>query len=148
MAAGVRRAEARPGEAAEGARGGEHQTAEGGRGPDLGEADPQGGRVGKLVSPARRRTCVEHVVAELGVSEWRACRVLGQHRSSQRRVARSPDDEAALTGGIVELAQRYGRYGYRRITALLRHAGWPVSRVQRSAFLPSLIHCSALPRPL
>jgi HTH-like domain len=54
--------------------------------------------------------------------------VLGQHRSSQRRVARTPDDEAALTGAIVELARRYGRYGYRRITALLRHAGWSVNR--------------------
>ena len=54
--------------------------------------------------------------------------MLGQHRSSQRRVARTPDDEAALTGDIVELARRYGRYGYRRITALLRHAGWSVNR--------------------
>jgi putative transposase len=75
------------------------------------------------VSPSRRRGGVEHVVAQLGVSERRACRVLGQHRSSQRRVARTPDDEAVLTGAIVELARRYGRYGYRRITALLRHAG-------------------------
>jgi putative transposase len=43
-------------------------------------------------------------------------------------VARTPDDEAVLTGNIVELARRYGRYGYRRITALLRHAGWPLNR--------------------
>jgi putative transposase len=67
-------------------------------------------------------------VAKLGVSERTACRVLGQHRSSQRKVARSPDDEAALTADIVELARRYGRYGSRRITALLRHAGWQVNR--------------------
>jgi putative transposase len=80
------------------------------------------------VSPSRRRGCVEHVVAKLGVSERTACRVLGQHRSSQRKVARSPDDEAALTADIVELARRYGRYGSRRITALLRHAGWQVNR--------------------
>ncbi|MDT8315431.1 IS3 family transposase [Roseomonas mucosa] len=83
---------------------------------------------GKLVSPARRRACVEHVVRELGVSERRACAVLGQHRSTQRKAPRGADDEAALTADIVELAKRYGRYGYRRITALLRDAGWSVNR--------------------
>ena len=39
----------------------------------------------RLVSPARRRRCVERVRAVFGVSERRACRVLGQHRSTQRR---------------------------------------------------------------
>jgi transposase InsO family protein len=71
---------------------------------------------------------VEHVVAELGVPERRACRVLGQHRSTQRKPPGTPDDEAALTADIVALATRYGRYGYRRITALLRDAGWMVNR--------------------
>jgi putative transposase len=71
---------------------------------------------------------VEHVVAELGVPERRACRVLGQHRSTQRKPPSTPDDEAALTADIIALATRYGRYGYRRITALLRHAGWRVNR--------------------
>jgi putative transposase len=80
------------------------------------------------VSPARRRACVEHVVRELGVSERRACTVLGQHRSTQRKAPRGAEDEAALTTDIVELAKRYGRYGYRRITALLRDAGWSVNR--------------------
>lgn len=80
------------------------------------------------MSPSRRRGCVEHVVTKLGVSERTACRVLGQHRSTQRKVVRTADDEAALTADIVELARRYGRYGYRRITALLRQAGWQVNR--------------------
>ena len=71
---------------------------------------------------------MEHVVAELGVPERRACRVLGQHRSTQRKPPSAPDDEAALTADIVALATRYGRYGYRRITALLRQAGWRVNR--------------------
>jgi transposase InsO family protein len=46
---------------------------------------------------------------------------------------KTPDDEAALTADIVELARQYGRYGYRRITALLRRAGWSVNkkRVER-----------------
>jgi transposase InsO family protein len=80
------------------------------------------------VSPARRRACVAHVVTHLGVPERTACRVLGQHRATQRRVARTADDEMALTADIIELARRYGRYGYRRITALLRAAGWQVNR--------------------
>src|SRR3712207_4793653 len=81
-----------------------------------------------MVSPARRRACVDHVVRELGVSERRACKVLGQQRSTQRKTPRGADDEARLTADIVELAKRYGRYGYRRVTALLRDAGWSVNR--------------------
>jgi transposase InsO family protein len=71
---------------------------------------------------------VEHVVAGLGVPERRACRVLGQHRSTQRKPPRTPGDEAGLTADIIALATRYGRYGYRRITALLRDAGRAVNR--------------------
>ena len=70
---------------------------------------------------------------EHDVSERRACKALGQHRSTQRKKPRTRDDEAALTADIIELAKTYGRYGYRRITALLRSAGWAVNakRVQR-----------------
>jgi hypothetical protein len=50
-------------------------------------------------------------VAELGVPERRACRVLGQYRSTQRKVPTTPDDEAALTADILALALQYGRYG-------------------------------------
>ena len=43
------------------------------------------------------------------------------------------DDEERLTADIVELARQYGRYGYRKIAALLRDAGWLVNdkRVER-----------------
>jgi putative transposase len=64
----------------------------------------------------------------LGLSERRVCRALGQHRSTQRKILTTPDDEAALTADIIALALQYGRYGYRRITALLREAGWRVNR--------------------
>lgn len=76
---------------------------------------------------------MNHVTAELGVSERRACQVLGQHRSTQRKIAKTPDDEAALTTDITALALQYGRYGYRRITAMLHQAGWIVNvkRVER-----------------
>jgi len=60
------------------------------------------------------------VVEELGASERRACRVIGQHRSTQRKPKTPRGDEQALTDAIIKLASRYGRYGYRRITALLR----------------------------
>jgi putative transposase len=52
---------------------------------------------------------------------------LGQHRSTQRKAPRGRADEAGLTADIVALARAYGRYGYRRITALLNEAGWDVS---------------------
>lgn len=70
---------------------------------------------------------------KFGVSERLACRVLGQHRSTQRKMPRGRVDDAALTADIVELATQYGRYGYRRITALLQEAGWLVNlkRVER-----------------
>ena len=85
------------------------------------------------MSPARRRACVEHIMDVLHVSERRACRALGQHRSTQRKVPRGRDDEAALTADLVELAEKYGRYGYRKISALLKVAGWLVNdkRVER-----------------
>ena len=80
------------------------------------------------MSAARRRACVEHVTAALVVSERFACRVLGQHRSTQRKAPGTADDEVALTGAIIDLARQYGRYGYRRITALLRAEGWRCNR--------------------
>ncbi|WOR15254.1 IS3 family transposase [Hyphomonas sp. FCG-A18] len=82
---------------------------------------------GKLLSPSRKRVAVDHVVDKLGVSVRRACRVVGQHRSTQRREKTPRHDEGALTAAIISLAERFGRYGYRRITALLREAGWSVS---------------------
>jgi transposase InsO family protein len=76
---------------------------------------------------------VAHVQQELGVSERRACRVLGQARAVQRHTPMVRDDEDRLTGRIVELAGVYGRYGTPRITAMLRHEGWGVNhkRVER-----------------
>jgi putative transposase len=86
------------------------------------------------LSPSRRRMCVERVQRVLpSVSERRACRVINQPRPTQRRVLMSRDDEESLTADIVDLAIRFGRYGYRRITALLRDQGWQVNhkRVER-----------------
>src|SRR5512141_2015323 len=69
----------------------------------------------------------------MGISERRACRTIGQPRSTQRHKSKIPDDEERLVGQIIRLATQYGRYGYRRITALLRSDGWKVNhkRVER-----------------
>ena len=61
------------------------------------------------------------------VSERRVCRVLGQHRSTQRRLPQARADEEHLVADMIELTRQYGRYGYRRIAALLRDAGWQVN---------------------
>ena len=76
---------------------------------------------------------VEGVLKTLKVSERRACRVLSQARSTQRHSSNIKGDEERLVARIVELATRYGRYGYRRITALLKQEGWKVNhkRVER-----------------
>jgi putative transposase len=69
----------------------------------------------------------------LGVSERRVCAVLAVSRSVQRHMPSGTFDEARLRADIIRLAGQYGRYGYRRITALLRVEGWQVNhkRVER-----------------
>jgi putative transposase len=69
----------------------------------------------------------------LHVSERRACAALGQHRSTQRKAPRGREDAERLTADVIELARQYGRYGYRKIAALLRQGGWSLSdgRVER-----------------
>ncbi len=71
--------------------------------------------------------------AKYGVSERRACRLLHQWRGTQRYTPLRRVDEDQLTAAIIALASQYGRYGYRRITALLNLAGFQVGkdRVQR-----------------
>ncbi len=79
-------------------------------------------RAGPL-SSAFRRACIDHVRGELGISERWACQLLRQHQSTQRRPPIGRADEAWLVADMIELAHRYGRYGFCRIAALLRKAG-------------------------
>lgn len=67
------------------------------------------------------------------VSERRACKALGISRSVQRYRFKDTSDEKILRDDIIRLAGKYGRYGYRRITALLHKEGWKVNhkRVER-----------------
>ena len=59
--------------------------------------------------------------------------MLGQARATQRRKLRAKGDEEALVGEVTDLASRFGRYGYRTVTGLLRLSGWHVNkkRVER-----------------
>ena len=76
---------------------------------------------------------IDRVLRILKVWKRRACRVLGQIRSTQRHIPHRRSEEENLTVQIIRLATRYGRYGYRRITALLKQEGWKVNhkRVER-----------------
>jgi putative transposase len=76
---------------------------------------------------------VEQVGQTLHVSERRVCRALEQARSTQRYERVIAYDEQRLTQEVVRLASQYGRYGYRRVTGLLRNDGWTVNhkRVER-----------------
>ena len=87
----------------------------------------------KLLSPVRRRACINHVRSQFKVSERQACRVLGQHRCTQRHIPKWHADEDRLVADMIELARQFGRHGYRRIAALLREAGWSVNdgRIER-----------------
>jgi len=81
-----------------------------------------------VVTAGQRRQAVRHLQEEFGVSQRRACRVLGQVRSTQRQEPRKKEGEAKLVARMLELVRRHPRYGYRRIWALLRREGWRVNR--------------------
>ncbi len=75
-----------------------------------------------MVTPAVRRNVVAHAVASHGLSERRACLILGVDRSSHRYRSRRPDD-AGLRLRIRDLAHERRRFGYRRLFILLRRDG-------------------------
>ena len=70
---------------------------------------------------------------QIGVSVRRACKVLGIPRSTYRYIPQVNPLQIALIERMTELALQYGRYGYRRITALLQAEGWNVNhkRIER-----------------
>ena len=68
-----------------------------------------------------------NTVDHYGVSERRACRVIGQCRATQRYSSRKEEEDERLRSDVIRLASKYGRYGYKRITALLRQDGWHVN---------------------
>jgi putative transposase len=85
------------------------------------------------MTPAERRAAVHRVRARYGLSERRACRLVGIGRSTLRYRGRSRADEEQLRRRLRELAAERPRFGYRRLHALLRREGIAVNhkRVER-----------------
>jgi putative transposase len=81
-----------------------------------------------MVSPARRRAAVHYLVRRHRVSERRACKVIGQHRSTQRYQGVPGDFEMRLTKAMNAVAATHPRWGYRMVWAALRSDGWDINR--------------------
>jgi putative transposase len=80
-----------------------------------------------MVGPSGRRRAVKHLLA-LRYSERRACRLLGQARSTQRYDRKPPTEKAKrLRKQILKLSAKFPRYGHRRLTEELRAVGWLVN---------------------
>jgi putative transposase len=103
------------------------------------------------MTAVRRRILVAELCEVFDVSQRRACRALALDRSGLRHAPRHRHEAVALARRIEELAGEHPRYGYRRIWALLRRAGWSankkaVHRVWKQAGL-KLAGPRAIPRP-
>jgi len=81
-----------------------------------------------MVSPLARRSAVKYLVKQRRSSQRHACVVVGLSRSLVSYIARRRRDEAELIKKIHKLAIRHSRYGYRRITVLLRREGFRVNK--------------------
>jgi len=68
------------------------------------------------------------VIRELKISERRACKTVGQIRSTQRYKPIPNPEQEKLECRVVELASEYGRYGYRQVTDMLQMEGWSVGK--------------------
>jgi putative transposase len=73
-----------------------------------------------------RRRDVALVMAEHGLSERQACKLLELDRTTYRYEPR-PDRNAGLRQAMIELARQKPRYGYRRLGVLLARRGWPAN---------------------
>lgn len=80
-----------------------------------------------MVSPSAKRRAVKISVEEVGSSTAMACRALGLSRSGYYRAPRESVEGRRVRKELVELSRRHPRYGYRRITALLRREGFEVN---------------------
>jgi transposase InsO family protein len=85
-----------------------------------------------VVTSRQRRQAVLWLCERFDVSRRRACRLLGQNRSTQRQKAQktkeAKEEGERLTRRLLELVRQHPRYGYRRVRALLRREGWRVNR--------------------
>jgi len=81
------------------------------------------------LTPGRRRRAVGTLQERFGVSERRACRVAGQHRSTQRKQPRPPcDAEQRLASRLREIAKEHPRWGWKTAHEILLREGWTINR--------------------
>lgn len=81
-----------------------------------------------MVTPERRRIAVAVLIDRFGVSERRACRVTGQHRSTQRRPRRPrPEAEEKLRARLRQIAREHPRWGWKTAHSIVRREGWHVN---------------------
>ncbi|MGB3285705.1 MULTISPECIES: IS3 family transposase [Mycolicibacter] len=89
---------------------------------------------GKLLTPNRKRSAVAMLRERFGVSQRRACSVVGIHRSTMRLTPRAiTDEEAELRAWLRKFSTDRPRWGWRRAAVMARKAGWTVNnkRVRR-----------------
>ncbi len=80
------------------------------------------------MSPARRRSAVLMLQDRLHMSERRACRIVGQHRSTQRRPVTRTKGDDALRQRLHAFSRKHKRWGYRKAWGVLRDEGWAANR--------------------
>ena len=85
-----------------------------------------------MVGPVVQRAAVAHLQAKLGLSERRACQIIGADRKMIRYKSRRAPD-IALRKRLRDLANERRRFGYRRLFILLRREGEPsgINRIHR-----------------
>lgn len=86
-----------------------------------------------MVSSSTKRRAVKYTVEEGLGSSAVACRALGLARSTYYRVSQISEESIEMQQEIVRLSEKPPRYGYRRVTAMMRRGGYTVNekRVQR-----------------
>ena len=122
----VRRLGSKRSTTSEAVGGGEPEAYRGG--PSDGSGDAKGSSRKKMVEPGAKRTAVAELRKQQGTSERRACRLVGLKRSTHRYRQRRNEQRETLRARIGAIAGERQRFGYRRITALLRREGEPQVR--------------------
>lgn len=89
---------------------------------------PQGFCQGKLISADRKRQVISKAIEKYRISERKACKLFDQHRTTQRYEKKPNDLDDIIRARVIALASEYGRYGYRRITALINREGFRVNK--------------------
>jgi transposase InsO family protein len=86
-----------------------------------------------MVSPTNKRRAVKIVVEESLGATAQACRALGLSRSGYYRVKKASAESRRMRKGIIALSQKHPRYGYRRVTVMMRREGFVINtkRVQK-----------------